>query len=123
VQRAISDMQTTPSDIKQRLTLGVTETISAYLAPAVLSAVHERFPGLDIRLVESSRPAIEQALLNGQMDLAMMIVSNLTPDARLEYQAMLKSPRRLWTHPDHELQQQSQITLHDIAQYDYLLLD
>lgn len=123
VQRAVDEIQATPSTMEQQLTIGVTETISVYVAPTVLSAIQERYPGLQIQLVEHPRPIIEEKLLQGELDLAIMLVSNLTADSRLKYHTMLKSPRRLWTHPDHELQQYSQVNLEDIARYDYILLD
>lgn len=123
VQRAIDDLQTTPSPMEQQLTIGLTETISVYLAPSMLFAVQERFPGLKLQLIERSRPEIEDLLLQGALDLAILLVSNLTPDGRLKYHTMLQSPRRLWTHPDHELQQQAQVDLQAVARYDYILLD
>lgn len=121
--RAIEDIRAAPSDVSGHLRIGVTETISAYLVPSVLSAAEQRFPNLRIQVVESGRPSIEQALLDGSIDLALLIVSNLTENDELEYDIMLKSPRRLWTHPDHPLQQRSKVGLHDIARYDYILLD
>lgn len=123
VQHAVEEIQATPSAMEQTLTIGVTETISVYLAPTVLSAIGERFPGLKVRLVEQQRPAIEKKLLQGELDLAILLVSNLTPDKRLKYHTLLKSPRRVWTHPDHELQQYDQVNLTDIVRYDYFLLD
>ncbi|MEI2418236.1 LysR family transcriptional regulator [Orrella sp. JC864] len=121
--RAIEDIRSAPSDVSGRLRIGVTETISAYLVPSVLATAGQRFPNLRIQVVESDRPSIERALLDGSIDLALLIVSNLTGNDALEYDIMLKSPRRLWTHPDHPLQQRSKVGLHDIVQYDYILLD
>lgn len=121
--RAIEDIRAAPSDVGGRLRLGVTETISAYLVPSVLSMAEQRFPNLLIDVMESDRPSIEQALLDGSIDLAVMIISNLTENDALEYDITLKSPRRLWTPPDHPLQQMSKVGLRDIVQYDYILLD
>ena len=121
--RAIQDIRAAPSELSGRLRIGVTETISAYLVPSVLSTAEQYFPHLHIQMIESDRPSIEGALLDGSIDLALLIVSNLTERDELEYDIMLKSPRRLWTHPDHPLQQRSKVSLHDVAQYDYILLD
>lgn len=121
--RAIEDIQTPSSDVAGELRVGVTETISAYLAPSVLSTAEQRFPRLKIKLMEGDRPSIEQGLMRGDIDLALLIVSNLTQIDELEYHTMLKSPRRLWTHPDHPLQQKTKVGLRDIAKCDYILLD
>lgn len=121
--RAVEDIQATPSDISGRLKVGVTETISAYLAPTVLASAEQRFPGLKIQLIEDSRPDIEQGLASGAIDFALLIVSNLAHVDNLEYHTVLKSPRRLWTHADHPLQQKPKISLRDIAKLDFILLD
>ncbi|MFC3338379.1 LysR family transcriptional regulator [Paracandidimonas soli] len=121
--RAIEDVRAAPSDMHGRLRVGVTETISAYLIPSVLSMAEQRFPNLRIQVVESDRPSIEQALMDGSIDFALLIVSNLARVDALEYRIMLQSPRRLWTPPDHPLQQKSKVSLRDIAQFDYVLLD
>lgn len=121
--RAIEDIQSTPSDIQGRLKIGVTETISAYLMPRLLLTVEQRFPGLQVQVIEQDRAEVEHALINGNLDLAVLLVSNLTQLDELEYSTLLKSTRRLWTHPDHPLQQASQVSLHDIAEFDYVLLD
>lgn len=121
--RAIEDIQTTPSPIQGHVRIGVTETISAYMMPRVLTTLEQRFPGLHIQVLERDRPEVEQALINGELDLALLLVSNLTQSDELEYSTMLKSTRRLWTHPDHPLQQMPQVSLHDIARFGYVLLD
>lgn len=123
VSRAIEDVQTASSDVHGELRIGVTETISAYLMPSVLSAAQRHFPNLKIHVLEQDRPSIEQALLDESIDLALLLVSNLTRVDELEYRTMLKSSRRLWTHPDHPLQQLPKVSLKDVAQYDYVLLD
>ncbi|MGB6102786.1 MAG: LysR family transcriptional regulator [Pusillimonas sp.] len=121
--RAIEDIQTTPSHVRGLLRIGVTETISAYLVPRLLSTVEQRFPELKIQIIESDRSSIEQGLMNGDLDLALLLVSNLTQVHELAYHVMLKSPRRLWVPSDHPLQQKTKVNLRDLARFDYILLD
>ncbi len=120
---AVEDMRTVPNDLDGQLRLGVTETISAYLMPTVLAAVTQRFPNLRIDVMELDRASVEQGLLTGKIDLALLLVSNLTRFDELQYDTMLRSPRRLWTHPDHPLQHAAKVGLSDIAQFDYVMLD
>lgn len=121
--RAMEDIQTTPSDIEGRLRIGMTETISAYLMPRLLVTIEQRFPGLDIQMVETSRQHVERDLRQGKLDLGLLLVSNLRSAHDLEYSTILTSTRRLWTHPEHPLQKLKQVSLHDIAAFDYVLLD
>jgi DNA-binding transcriptional LysR family regulator len=122
-ERAMEDMRAEPDELRGQLRLGVTETISAYLMPAVISAVAQRFPNLRLDVIERERVQIEQDLLEGRLDLALVIVSNLTRFDKLQYDTMLKSPRRLWTHPDHPFQHADKVRLRDVARADYVLLD
>ncbi|ALM83296.1 LysR family transcriptional regulator [Bordetella sp. N] len=121
--RALDDMRAAPDEVSGSLRLGVTETISAYLMPAVIAAVTQRFPNLSLQVMELERPAVEQRLLRGQLDLGLVIVSNLTRFDKLQYDTMLRSPRRLWTHPDHCLQQAAKVSLRDVSEADYIMLD
>lgn len=123
VERAIEDIQAAPSDISGQLRIGVTETILAYLVPSVLSLAQQRFPNLRIQVIENDRLSIERSLMDGSIELALLITSNLTQCDELAYDIMLKSQRRLWTHPDHPLQQKGKVSLQDIASCDYILLD
>jgi DNA-binding transcriptional LysR family regulator len=121
--RAMDDMRVEPDELSGHLRLGVTETISAYLMPAVVTAVGQRFPNLRLDVIERDRAVVEHDLLAGELDLALVIVSNLTRFDELQYDTMLKSPRRLWTHPEHPLQQVDKVRLADVARADYVLLD
>lgn len=121
--RAMEDMRAEPDELSGCLRLGVTETISAYLMPAVIAAVGQRFPNLRLEVVERDRAEVEQGLLAGKLDLALAIVSNLTRFDKLQYDTMLKSPRRLWTHPDHPFQHADKVRLADVARADYVMLD
>lgn len=121
--RAIEDIQATPSDIQGQIKVGVTETISAYLMPRVLATVEQRFPRLQVQVIERDRADVEHDLINGKLDLALLLVSNLSQLDELEYRTLLRSTRRLWMHPDHPLQKIPRVSLKDITSFDYVLLD
>ena len=46
VERGIDDICNTPDDLHGHLRIGVTETISAYLMPSVITAAVQQFPNL-----------------------------------------------------------------------------
>src|SRR5690606_31500864 len=81
------------------------------------------FPELTIQIVESDRASIEQGLMNADLDLGLLLVSNLAQVDELSYHIMLKSPRRLWIPSDHPLQQKTKVSLRDLDRFDYVLLD
>lgn len=123
VGAAVDDVQAPPEGLRGSVRIGVTETISTYLIPAAIAALSRRFPNFTIGIVERDRASIEQDLMSGHLELALMLVSNLTMVRELSYETMLCSPRRLWTHADHPLRTRPQVTLQDVAQENYLLLD
>ncbi|MGF6726706.1 DNA-binding transcriptional LysR family regulator [Paraburkholderia sp. GAS41] len=123
VDRAIVSAQEEPEHISGHVRLGMTETISAYLMPSLLATVAQRFGNLTIDVVEDTREVIELRLVAGTLDIALLLVSNSAEVSDLKYETILRSPRRLWTHPDHPLQEAQRVTLEDVALENYLLLD
>jgi DNA-binding transcriptional LysR family regulator len=123
IGRAVVAAQEEPEQISGHVRVGVTETVSAYLMPSILATVAQRFEHLSVEVIEDAREVIEQRLVDNQLDIGLMLVSNTADVDDLKYETILRSVRRLWTHPDHPLQDAQQVTLEDIAQEDYLLLD
>lgn len=123
IDRAVVAAQEEPEQISGHVRIGMTETISAYLMPTLLSTVTQRFGNLTIEVVEDAREAIEQQLVDGHLDIALLLVSNSAEVNDLKYETILRSPRKLWTHPDHPLQEAQRVTLEDVARESYLLLD
>jgi DNA-binding transcriptional LysR family regulator len=123
VDRAIVAAQEEPEQISGHVRVGMTETISAYLMPSLLSTIAQRFGNLTVEIVENERETIEQKLADDQLDIALLLVSNSAAMSDLKYETILRSARRLWTHPDHPLQEAPRVTLEDVARENYLLLD
>ncbi|MNT22905.1 Hydrogen peroxide-inducible protein activator [compost metagenome] len=103
--------------------LGVTETITAYVLPKLLPALEQKFPLLELEILERPRGDIEADIQAGKLDLALLLVSNLPEMHHIGCETLLRSPRQLWGHPDHPLMQLEQISLTDVARHDYILLD
>ncbi len=123
VEEAVEEIRHSPDDLSGRVRIGVTETISAYLIPMLVSALSRHFPNLQIEMIERDRSSIEKGLMAQEFDLAFILVSNMEGRAELEYETMLRSPRRLWLHSDSPLQYPQSLGLEDIARADYILLD
>ena len=75
-----------------------------------------------LELFESPRPVIEQPLIEGSLDLAVMLVSNLVAADRLQSEILVRSRRRLRTPPEHPLLKTSANRLADVARYPYVML-
>lgn len=123
VEEAVVAAQEEPGQIAGLARIGMTETISAYLLPAIMSVVTRRFRNLQVEVVERDRQTIERQLIDGELDAALLLVSNTALHDDLKGETMIRSPRRLWTPPDHPLLEAQRVTLDDVAQENFLLLD
>ncbi|MBN9094480.1 LysR family transcriptional regulator [Pandoraea pnomenusa] len=119
---ALHEARTLPDDAGGTLRLAVTETISAYLLPSVASMLSKRFPNVELTLIEGVRHELEDAVLGGDVDLALLLVSNVVANG-LVSQTLLRSTRRLWASPGHPLLDLPSVTLDDVRAHRFILLD
>lgn len=102
--------------------VAVSYTVAGYFMPALLSRFWRAFPGITVRLHEYDRDAIEFSLVNGRVDVAVMLVSNLHDRAAIRSRLLMRSPRRLWVCASHPLLQKERLQLADLASEPYLML-
>ncbi|MFJ1258480.1 LysR family transcriptional regulator [Cupriavidus sp. CuC1] len=120
---AVEAVSVAPVDIKGTVRMGVTETITAYVLPGLLASIERKFPGLRLEVLERERHDIERGILRGEIDIALLLVSNLPGLDHVTCETLLRSPRQLWGHPEHPLMMADRIALADVARHDYILLD
>jgi DNA-binding transcriptional LysR family regulator len=122
LREAVQSLQERPSYAVGPLTIGVTETISAYALAPLLVSLKQQFQHLELKVMELSRERIVQKLIDEELDLAIVLASNLPPST-LQCQTLVRSPRHLWGHPDHPLMSVDRVTLAQVAEQPYVLLD
>ncbi len=108
--------------VEGQLRLGVTITVAGYFLAAPLARFRRSFPDVDITIRELDRSVIEKQLIAGQLDLSILLVSNLKHVAELSTETLAKSRRRLWTSTNHPLLAKPKVTLRDIANEPYIQL-
>jgi molybdate transport repressor ModE-like protein len=102
--------------------VGVTYTVAGYFLPRHHDRFRRNYPDVTIELREAPRAAIESELINGSLDLAVMLVSNLLARDRLQTETLVCSRRRLWTPPEHPLLKLAKAGLAEVAQFPYVML-
>ncbi len=110
------------TQLKGRLVLASTITVAGYFLATPLARFRRTFPEVDVRVRELSRLVIERQLRAGQLDLAVVLVSNLAKDADFATETLIRSKRRLWTPAKHRLLEQEQVSLADVAEEPYIQL-
>ncbi len=126
VTAAVQDALRAPHQVRVDLTgkvsVAMTYTVAGYFMPAPLARFRRRFPGIEIELHEMDRREIEARLVEGTMDLAVILTSNLHNDAEIETETLIQSKRRLWLPANHPLAHTGRVTLADVAPEPYIML-
>lgn len=92
-----------------------------YFLPHHLQRLEHWHPDVTLELYEQERSAIEQGLLEGRFDMAVVLTANLThPDIVSE--TLFNSERRLWLPGHHPLCERSAVSLADVACEPFILL-
>lgn len=102
--------------------VGVTYTVAGYFLPRHHARFARAFPDVTLDLYEASRSVIEQALIDGALDIAVMLVSNLEARDRLASETLMRSRRRLWLPAEHRLLRAERVDLADVAGHPYVML-
>ncbi|SMF56600.1 DNA-binding transcriptional regulator, LysR family [Tistlia consotensis] len=122
VDEAARASQDARSDVAGSLLLGVTYTVAGYFLPSPLNRFQRSFPGVEVALREAPRSEIEQALIAGDLDLAVVLTSNLENVEHLVSETLIRSRRHLWLPLDHPLLHAERITLKEVAAEPYIML-
>ena len=104
------------------INVAVTYTVAGYFLPPVLARFMRAFPGINAQLHEMDRPEIERRIVKGDMDIGVVLVSNLQNRDEIESEILIKSRRRLWASADHALIGKEQVALADVAEEPYIML-
>lgn len=102
--------------------VAVTYTVAGYFLPQHLSRFHRSFPGIRIELHEAARPSIEDDLVAGRCDAAVLLTSNIVNHEGLQHETLIQSRRRLWLPTGHPFLAREEVHLADIAPVPYVSL-
>lgn len=108
-------------DIQSGIRIAASYTVTGYFIPAHLQKLARLMPQLAISLLEMPRESIEQALINQQVDFALMLTSNLH-HPQIASLDLLTSPRRLWIAPTHKLAGADRLSLCELSRHAYIML-
>jgi len=120
--KAIDDLHNQPDTSYGKATIGIAETLSAYLLPQMLNDIELRFPLMEIKFEEASSPLLIEMLRAKRIDFSLMLTSNIKHDEDLHIEAFIRSARRLWANAGHPLLNKQQLRLTDVEKYPFILL-
>ena len=102
-------------NVTGRLMVGATPTVTGYFMPDLLARYRQAFPAVEVAIVEERSDYIEHLLVNGELDLAILILPGLTRPEALDQDILLRSDMRVWLAPAHRLADHDSISLAELA--------
>jgi DNA-binding transcriptional LysR family regulator len=107
--------------LQGNLALGCFTTIAPLFLPRLLASMRTSYPDITVQLHEGDTGQLQQALLSGQTELALLYDLDLAPSL---YRQTLQTVLPYAVLPaNHPLATQTAVSLHDLADLPMVLLD
>jgi DNA-binding transcriptional LysR family regulator len=104
-----------------RLRVGGTATTVRTILPNAARQLLSAHPGVNLTLNEELSPALQNQLLAGTIDIAMMSRPRDFPDEELEYRELMKVPLVVVTDPGHPLAARDSVSLADLGDWLWII--
>ena len=111
-----------PAAAPSQLSLGVTSLVAGYVLSDLLARFRRAYPGVNVSAIEDNGDYLEHLLIGGELDVAVMVISNLRDRNALQAEIFETSPYRLWLPLGHRLAAADSIELGDIASEPLIML-
>jgi len=112
-----------PETLSGNLTVGVTSLVAGYYLADLFARFRRSHPSVTISVVEDAPQFLEHLLINGEVDLAIMVSNALGDPQALEVEALTRSPNRVWMASGHALADKTELTLQECAAYPQVVLE
>jgi DNA-binding transcriptional LysR family regulator len=127
VLSAVSEAGTVDSDraelLSGQLDIGVTSLVAGYYLADLFARFARSHPSVQVQVVEDSPQFLEHLLVNGELDLAIMVSNQLGDPQALVVEALTHAPNRVWMAGSHALAAQQQPSLADCAAHPQVVLE
>jgi DNA-binding transcriptional LysR family regulator len=105
------------------LVIGVTPLVAGYYLSDLLTRFRRSHPAVEVFVTEDQPRFLEHLLINGEIDVAIMVSNALGEPQALVAETLTRSPHRVWLAANHPLGQHAEITLADCAACDQVALE
>ncbi|EJC68178.1 LysR family transcriptional regulator [Rhizobium sp. 1AS11] len=123
---SVSDARTSFSGqqnaLSGTLNIGVTSLVAGYVLSDLLARYRRACPGIEVSAIEDNGGYLEHLLVGGELDVAVMVISNLRDRMALQAEILETSPYRLWLPMGHPLVSADIISVADIAREPLIML-
>lgn len=105
------------------LTIGVTSLVAGYYLAELFARFQRSHPSVTVSVVEDSPQFLEHLLINGEVDLAIMVSNALGDPQALVVEVLTSSPNRAWMASNHVLAERPELTLAECAAHPQIVLE
>ena len=112
-----------PKELTGNLIVGVTSLVAGYYLADLFARYQRSHPSVNISVVEDSPQFLEHLLINGEVDLAIMVSNALGDPQALVVEVLTSSPSRVWMAAGHALAQRPELSLAECADYPQVVLE
>jgi DNA-binding transcriptional LysR family regulator len=109
-------------DLRGTVRIAASYTLLGYFLPELLARFRATYPFIEFDLRDMERSDIEKAVLDGETDIGVVLLSNMERSNRFGKQVLIRSRRQLWVAPSHPLAQLDAPSLKDVAAHPYILI-
>lgn len=120
LQHAADDADAGPDGT---LAVGVTSLVAGYYLSDLLSRYRRHCPAVDVRVTEESPRFLEHLLINGELDVAIMVSNALGEPQALVAETLTRSPNRVWLSSNHPLANGHEVSLAECAGCSQIVLE
>ncbi len=108
--------------VQGELQLGVTSLVAGYVLSDILARYKRAYPKMDVSAIEDEGSYLEHLLIGGELDVAVMLVSNLRNKYALQAENLVSSPYKLWMPMGHKLSTKDRISPDDLTSERLIML-
>jgi DNA-binding transcriptional LysR family regulator len=105
------------------LAIGVTSLVAGYYLSELFSRFRRNCPAVEVFVTEDEPRFLEHLLINGELDVAIMVSNALSEAQALASETLTRSPSRVWLAANHALAAKDELTLAECAAADQIVLE
>ncbi len=106
-----------------KLIVGVSSLVAGYYLSELFARFSRNHPGVQVQVTEEAPPFLEHLLINGELDVAIMVANALSEPQALLVETLTRSPHRVWVASNHPLAEQPDVSLEECAAYGQIMLE
>ena len=105
------------------LSIGVTSLVAGYYLSELFMRYRRSCPAVRVFVTEDRPAFLEHLLINGELDVAIMVSNALSEPQAMVAETLTRSPNRVWMASNHALAAADEITLAECAPCDQIMLE